>query len=175
VDAGQSRALETLSATVSDQNKEVATMIDSLNGLASSIALNSTRTAVIPDMLNRLGTDLQRMQTPLVRKPVDLAPQPVTPAPEPEAAPIPMGAHHHPPLESATVAPPGAIVHYNPLGVMDYWLVPRVQSGVQTMAKVVPISQNNGATFVHNVAEVKDYILTASGDWIAAPETNPKP
>jgi hypothetical protein len=40
------------------------------------------------------------------------------------------------------------------------------------MAKVVPVSQTNSGTVVHDVAEVKDYLLTAAGDWIAVPETN---
>lgn len=173
-DGGQSRAIETLNASVNEQKKEFSTMIDSLNGLAGAIALNSNRTATIPDMLNRLGSDLQQIRAPLVRKPVDLAPQPTAPAQEPEAALIPMGGHHHPPIDVATVAPSGAIVHYNALGVMDYWLVPRVQAGVQTMVKVVPISQNNGATFVHDVEESKDYLLTPAGDWIAASEANGK-
>jgi hypothetical protein len=43
-------------------------------------------------------------------------------------------------------------------------------SGVPTMAKVVPIFQNNSGTFVHHIAEVKDYIVTPSGDWIEAAE-----
>ena len=88
--------------------------------------------------------------------------------------PIPLGGHHHPPIDVATVAPPGAVVHYNALGVMDYWLVPRVQSGAQIMVKVVPISQTNGTTFVHDVEEIRDYLLTQSGDWIAASEANGK-
>jgi hypothetical protein len=45
---------------------------------------------------------------------------------------------------------------------MDYWLVPRVVGGVQTMEKVVPVSQTNAGTVVHDVEEVKDYFLTPS-------------
>jgi hypothetical protein len=81
-----------------------------------------------------------------------------------------MGGHQHAPIDYATVAPPGAIVHHNAAGVMDYWLVPRVVSGVPSMDKVVPISQSSAGTLVHEVAEVKDYVLTASGDWVAVPD-----
>lgn len=170
VDAGQSRALESLTASLGNQEKEFSTMIDSLHGLTGVIALSSTRTAAIPDMLKRLGDDLQQSHSPLIRQPIGLSAEPPTPAQEADAAQIPMGGHHHSPIDVATVAPPGASVHHNSVGVMDYWLVPRVVSGVQTMVKVVPISQNNGASFVHHVAEAKDYILTSSGDWIAVSE-----
>jgi hypothetical protein len=36
----------------------------------------------------------------------------------------------------------------------------------------VPILQNNSGTFVHHIAEVKDYIVTPSGDWIEASESS---
>jgi hypothetical protein len=165
-DAGQLRPIERLTASIGDQQKEFSTMVDSLNGLASVIALNSTRTAAIPGILNRLNSNLQQVRAPLVPKRVDLA------AAEAAAAPIPMGGHHHPPIDVATVAPQGASVHYNSLGVMDYWLVPRTVSGMHTMVKVVPISQTNAGSFVHDVAEAKDYFLTQSGDWIAVSEVN---
>lgn len=48
--------------------------------------------------------------------------------------------------------------------------MPRMQSGVPTMVKVVPIMQNNSGTFVHHIAEVKDYIVTPSGEWIEPPK-----
>jgi hypothetical protein len=165
-DAGQIRPVERLTASLGDQQKEFSTMVDSLNGLASVIALNSTRTAAIPGILNRLNSDLQQVRAPLVPRPVDLDAEQAT------SEPIPMGGHHHPPIEVATVAPQGASVHYNSLGVMDYWLVPRTVSGMHTMVKVVPISQTNSGSFVHHVAEAKDYFLTLSGDWIAVSETN---
>lgn len=168
--AGQSRSIESLTATVSDQKKEFSTMVDSLHVLADAMALNSARTATIPTMLNRLGSDLQQIRVQPVRAPVDLLPQPAMPTQAAEATLIPMGGHHHAPLGAATVAPEGATVHYNSLAVMDYWLVPRVVSGVQTMVKVVPISQRNGASFVHDVAEARDYILSPSGEWIAVSE-----
>jgi hypothetical protein len=170
-DAGQARALEDLTARMSDQRKEFSTMADSLHELASAIALSSTRTQAIPDLISRLGADLQQPRAPLVRRPLEQPAESGVVA-ESDATTIPMGGHHHTPIEYATVAPAAAIVHHNAAGVMDYWLVPRVVSGVPTMAKVVPVSQTNAGTIVHDVAEVKDYLLTASGDWVPVPETN---
>jgi len=175
-DDHQSRSIENLTVSIGDQKKEFSAMIDSLQGLAVVVASNSRRTAAIPDMLDRLGSDLQQIRAPLVREPAELAPEPKTPTiitvpQEADAAPIPMGGHHHPPIESS-VAPPEVVVHHNSLGVMDYWLVPRVVSGVQTMAKVVPVSQSSAGTLVHHVEEVKDYILTPSGDWIPVFQPN---
>jgi uncharacterized protein YdaL len=68
------------------------------------------------------------------------------------------------------VAPSNGVVHHNAQGVMDYWLIPRTVSGIPTMAKVVPILQNNSGTFVHHIAEVKDYIVTPTGDWLEVSE-----
>ena len=170
---------ENLTATVSDQRKEFSAMTQALQQLAGSIASNSAREPSIPDLLARLRADLQP-RAPIARTPLEPAQtQPLQPPSESIAAPqaselslIPLGGHHHPPLEYATVAPAEAIVHHNAAGVMDYWLVPRVVSGVQAMVKVVPISQNNTGTLVHDVAEVKDYLLTPAGDWVPVPEAN---
>lgn len=173
-DAGQSRALENLAVSIGDQKQEFSAMVDSLQGLAGAITSNSKRTAAIPEMLDRLGSDLKQMRSPLVRQASGPALEPVIPgitvAPqEADLAPIPMGGHHHPPIQFA-VAPADVVVHHNSLGVMDYWLVPRMVSGVWTLAKVVPVSQSKAGTFVHHVEEVKDYIVTPSGDWIPASE-----
>ena len=151
-------------------------MVDSLQGLAAAIASSSKRTAAIPEMLDRLGSDLQQSRSPQVRQAAELAQAPRMPAlitvpQEADSAPIPMGGHIHPPIGVA-VAPPDVVVHHNSLGVVDYWLVPRMLSGMRTMAKVVPVLQTNQGTFVHDVAEVKDYIVTPAGDWIAASEAN---
>jgi hypothetical protein len=170
MDAGQTQALENLAVSVGDQKKEFSAVIDSLQGLASAIATSSRRTASIPEMLNRLGSDLEQIHSPPARQAVELPPVLSTQTPEADVAAIPMGGHHHPPLESAIVAPPDAVVHHNSLGVMDYWLLPHTVSGVRNMAKVVPISQTSAGTFVHDVGEVKDYIITPSGVWIAATE-----
>lgn len=170
IDTGQSSAIQNLAANVGDQNKQFSAMIESLQGLANAIASNSKRTASIPEMLNRLGTDLEQIHSPAARQAVELPPVLSAQTPEADGAAIPMGGHHHPPLESAIVAPPDAVVHHNSLGVMDYWLVPHTVSGVRNMAKVVPISQTSAGTFVHDVGEMKDYIITPSGVWIAATE-----
>jgi hypothetical protein len=171
-DAGQSRALENLTASIGDQRKEFSSVAESLHELASAIALSSTRTQAIPDLLSQLSAQFApQPRAPVVRQPIELPAQPaVSEASDP--APIPMGGHHHAPIEYATVAPPTAIVHHNASGVMDYWLVSRVISGTPTMEKVVPVSQTSAGTLVHDVAEVKDYLLTPSGDWVPALETN---
>lgn len=175
-DDPQSRSIENLRATIGDQNKEFSTMIDSLQGLANVIASSSRRTEAIPEMITRLGSDLQQIRSPLIRQPVEIPPEPtaatiITVPPVADSAPIPMGGHHHPPMESS-VAPMDAVVHHNSLGVMDYWLLPRTVSGVLTMAKVVPIWQSKEGTLVHHVEEAKDYLVTPSGEWVAAPEAN---
>jgi hypothetical protein len=170
-EAGQSRALENLTASIGDQRKEFSNVADSLRELANSIAISSTRTQTIPDLISRLGADVQQPRAPLVRTPIE-QPAPAVISPEVESAPIPMGGHHHAQIEYATVAPQDAVVHHNSAGVMDYWLVPRVVSGVQTMVKVVPVSQTSTGTVVHDVDEVKDYLLTPSGDWVSIPETS---
>jgi len=171
----QSQAIDSLAASISDQKKEFSAMVDSLHVMTEAIASNSSRTAAISGVLNRFSMDLQEAHPPSqARVPVDLASPAAPPAQEADAALISMGGHHHAPLSSATVAPEGATVHYNALGVMDYWLVPRLVAGVREMVKVVPISQNNGASFVHDVAEAKDYILSPSGEWIAVLEPGSK-
>jgi hypothetical protein len=169
-DTGQLRALESLTASIGDQRKEFSSVAESVHELASAIALSSTRTQAIPDLLSQLSAQFPpQPRAPVVRQPIELPAQPaVSEASDP--APIPMGGHHHAPIEYATVAPPTAIVHHNASGVMDYWLVPRVISGAPTMEKVVPVSQTSAGTLVHDVAEVKDYLLTPSGDWVATPE-----
>jgi hypothetical protein len=175
-DADQSQALENLALSIGDQKRQVSAMIDSLQGLAGTITLNSKRTAAIPEMLDRLGTDLRQMRSPLMRQAARPVLEPAIPTitvgpQEADVAPIPMGGHHHPPIQFA-VAPADVVVHHNSLGTMDYWLMPRLISGVWTMAKVVPVSQSKDGTFVHHVDEVKDYIVTPSGDWIPAGEEN---
>jgi hypothetical protein len=173
-DDRQSRSIETLTATIGDQKREFSTIIASLQGLADVIASNSKRAATIPDVLDRLRNDLQQIHPTLGPRAMELKTEEpmadVTPLPlQPEFTPIPMGGHHHPPIEFA-VAPPDVVVHHNSLGVMDYWLIPRWISGARNMIKVVPISQNDGGTFVLSVSEVQDYVVTSSGDWLAAPE-----
>jgi len=171
----EARSIDKLTATVTSQTEAFSTVNESLQQLAHAIAFSAQRAAVIPDMLNRLGSNLQQIQQPVA---VKAAPEPVSrPAPVPviigtspqtaDSASIPMGGHVHPPIEWA-VAPANVVVHHNAQGVMDYWLIPRTLSGVQAMEKVVPILQNNSGTFVHHITEVKDYIVTPSGEWTPA-------
>jgi hypothetical protein len=166
-DAGQIAAMQNLATNISDQNKQFSAVVDSLQGLASAVAASSKRTAVIPDILNRLGSDLAQIHAPPVRQAVELPPAPGLLSQEPDGV-VPMGGHQHPPLEAAILAPQDVVVHHNSAGVMDYWLAPRVVSGVRSVERVVPISQSTAGTFVHDVVEAKDYIITPSGVWIAA-------
>ncbi len=175
IDSAQTHSLNNLTAAIGDQKNEFAKMIDSVQSLAGVMAETSARTAAIPEMLKRLGNDFTQAAPP-VEVVGESAPAPapaslamIAPPPEENSAAIPMGGHHHPPMEYA-VAPDGVVVHHNYLGVMDYWMVPRMLSGVLTMTKVVPIAQSNAGIFVHDVAEIRDYIVTPSGDWIATSE-----
>lgn len=168
-DAAQIHSLDTLTATIGDQRQEFAKLINSLQGLTGVVAATSVRTAAIPNLLKRLGSGLK---PPAPAEPAILA-QPqqaiLAQAVPAEPAEISLGGHHHAPMEYA-VAPDGVVVHHNYLGVMDYWLIPRVISGARTMEKVVPVAQSNNGILVHDVAEIKDYIVTPAGDWIAASE-----
>jgi len=78
-----------------------------------------------------------------------------------------MGGHRHEPIEDV-IAPRNAIVHHNESGAMDYWLIPRIVSGSRTMVKVFPIAETSLGIFVHCFDEVRDYVVTSSGDWLNA-------
>jgi len=162
-DAAQIHSLDTLTATLGDQKKEFAKLVASLQGLSGVVAATSARASAIPNLLKRLGADF-KPAAPAAAAPAILA-QPA----QVEPAEISLGGHHHAPMEYA-VAPDGVVVHHNYSGEMDYWLVPRLVSGARTMEKVVPVAQSNNGILVHDVAEVKDYIVTPAGDWIAASE-----
>ncbi|MFL6354176.1 MAG: hypothetical protein ACJ74Z_20320 [Bryobacteraceae bacterium] len=171
----QSRSLETLTTTIVHQNEAFGMIIGSFQQLAGTVASSAKRTEAMPEMLARLANHLQQMRPPAVKEPPELAVQPQMPqmlgtSPgKDDSAPIYMGGHIHPPIEWALV-PSNVVAHNNSAGTVDYWLVPRIQSGVSTMVKVVPIVQNNSGTFVHHIAEVKDYTVTPSGDWVESSE-----
>lgn len=179
-DDAQSRSIEKLNASIVSQNQAFSTFIDSLQQLAGTLASNARSTVDLPKILDLLDNGLHETRSapgpppsPPVAQSSMPATQPSMPiiigtsSPRNDSAPIPMGGHIHPPIEFA-VAPADVIVHHNSAGVMDYWLVPRVTSGVQIMKKVVPVLQTNAGIFVHDIAEVKDYTITPSGDWIEA-------
>ncbi|MGI8960331.1 MAG: hypothetical protein ACR2IV_11340 [Bryobacteraceae bacterium] len=150
-------------------------IIGSLQQLAGTVASSAKRADAMPEMLARLAIHLQQIRPPALQQTAELAVQPEMPqmlgtSPrKDDSTPIPMGGHIHPPIDWAVV-PPNVVAHNNSAGTVDYWLMPRMQSGVPTMVKVVPIAQNNSGTFVHHIAEVKDYTVTPSGDWIEWPE-----
>jgi hypothetical protein len=171
----QSRSIETLTASIAHQDETFAMIIGSLQQLAGSVASSAKRAEAMPEMLARLANHLQQIRPPAVTQAPELTLQPAMPemlgtSPRnDDSALIPMGGHIHPPIEWA-VLPSNVVAHHNSAGTMDYWLVPRMQSGVPTMVKVVPIVQNNSGTFVHHIAEAKDYTVTPSGDWIESSE-----
>ena len=175
-DPAQTQSINTLTATIGDQNKQFSKMIDSIENLANVVAAASMHTAALPAMLKRLGNDLKQAGSLPVHEASVAAPKPtslamIAPPIQPDSAGISMGGHHHPQLEDV-VALPNVVVHHNYQGVMDYWLMPRIVSGARVMTKVVPIAQTNMGVFVHDVEEVRDYIVTPTGDWLAASESN---
>lgn len=175
----QSRSIETLNAGLAHQHEAFAMIVSSLQQLAGTVASNSKQAEAMPEMLARLGKNLQQSRPPLIKQTPALpvqSPTPTSPetsSPKETLVPIDLGGHNHPPIEWA-VTPANVVVHHNSAGTMDYWMVPRTQSGVPMMVKVVPVVQNNSGTLVHHIAEVKDYILTPSGDWIESPKPDGK-
>jgi hypothetical protein len=177
-DPTQARSIDQLAASISDQNKQFARMIDSVQTLANAVASSSARTTAMQSVLRRLGQAVrpdfsnalsQAADSRPMRPPAPVAPPPQTSSQEPATASgVPfMGYHHHDPIEDV-IAPRNAVVHHNESGVMDYWLIPRVVSGSRSMIKVFPIAQTNLGIFVHSFDEIRDYVVTPSGDWLVA-------
>jgi hypothetical protein len=171
-DPAQSRSIANLTTRISDQNRQFLQMLDSVEHLASAVASSSMRSAA---MLTRLGHDLKRANSPPPNQKGETGPSPVpsiTPSSSTEAlGENSVGGHHHEPAEDL-VAMPNVVVHHNEKGIMDYWRVPRIVSGVRVMTKVVPVVQTAAGVFVHNVGEARDYIVTPSGDWLSASDPN---
>lgn len=179
-DPAQTRSLTNLTAAIGDQNKQFARVVNSIESLAGSVASSSVHDSAVAAVLKRLGREPASGAVPLKKPELDLIkappPPPAPPAamPQREAAPADrMGGHHHGQIEDV-VAPRSAIVHHSDSGVMDYWLLPRMVAGSRIMTKVIPIAQTNLGLFVHGVDEVRDYIITPSGDWLNASESAAK-
>jgi len=172
-DPAQARSIDQLANSIGDQNKQFARLIDSVETLANSVASSSIRTTAMQAVLRRLDHDSSQAADILPNRP----PAPVVPVLAPEsqepapAAQLSMGGHYHDPIEDV-IAPNNAVVHHTESGVMDYWLMPRVVSGARSMIKVFPIAQTNLGIFVHSFDEVRDYVVTPSGDWLAASGAN---
>jgi hypothetical protein len=168
-DPAQARSMDHLANSIGDQNKQFARMIDSVETLANSVASSSVRTTAMQAVLRRLGHESTQVADILPKRPAaPVAPVSVPPSQEPAPeTQLSMGGHHHDPIEDV-IAPRNAIVHHTESGVMDYWLMPRVVSGTRSMIKVFPIAQTNLGIFVHSFDEVRDYVVTPSGDWLAA-------
>jgi len=168
-DPTQARSINHLANSIGDQNKQFARMIDSVETLANAVASSSVRTTAMQAVIRRLGHDLsQAADAPPMRPPAPVAPPPQPAREEPAAAAtLSMGGHHHEPIEDV-IAPRNAVVHHSESGVMDYWMMPRVVSGARSMIKVFPVAQTNLGIFVHSFDDVRDYVVTPSGDWITA-------
>ena len=183
-DPAQAQSIHHLANSIGDQNQQFSRMIDSVQTLADAVAAASARTSAMQAALSRLGHDLTPVRAappqpeavvstqtvptqavPIVAPATVLLPQPVI-APALTTT-LFMGGHRHDPIEDV-IAPPNAIVHHNESGAMDYWLMPRIVSGSRTMVKVFPIAQTSLGIFVHCFDEVRDYVVTPSGDWINA-------
>lgn len=187
IDTAQAQSINTLTAAIGAQRAELSKMIDASQGLAGVIASTSARTAAVSDMLQRLASNIkqtpfpsgptaspaeQTASLPVVIEGERAAPALITLGQPEGSTEISLGGHHHAPMETS-VAPSDAVVHHNSLGLMDYWLMPRLVSGAWSMVKVVPIAEGPTGIFVHDVAEVKDYIVTPTRDWIAISEQPP--
>jgi hypothetical protein len=173
VDPAQTRSITSLTNTIGDQNKQFVRMIDSVEGLANAVASSSLRTSAMQAVLRRLGHDLKPADTPPANTAVTAKPSPpavsapVQAVQAEQSTSVFLGGHHHQPIEDV-VAPRNVIVHHRENGLMDYWLVPRIVSGSRVMTKVFPIAQTNMGIFVHDLENVKDYIVTPTGDWLVA-------
>jgi hypothetical protein len=175
----QSRSMEELSANLARQTDAFTSVTSSLQQLATVIASTANRTVTIREAPQAHADPLQQEHAAVVNQAAPAAPEPAVPviignsAPKTDSSPIPMGGHVHPPIEWA-VAPANAIVHHDSMGVMDYWLMPRMIGGVTVMTKVVPVMQDNSGIVVHDVAEAKDYLVTPSGDWVEMIDSDEK-
>ncbi|HEY6987904.1 MAG TPA: hypothetical protein VH369_05945 [Bryobacteraceae bacterium] len=181
-DPAQAQSIHHLANSIGDQNQQFSRMIDSVQTLADAVAAASARTSAMQAALSRLGHDLTPVPSalpqpqaaltqvvptqavPIVGPATVLLPQPAI---APPTTPLSMGGHRHDPVEDV-IAPRNAIVHHNESGAMDYWLMPRIISGFRTMVKVFPIAQTSLGIFVHCFDEVRDYVVTPSGDWLNA-------
>lgn len=178
-DPAQTRSITKLTATINDQNKQFSRMFDSIQQLTSAMASSSLRTTAMQAILKRLSGGLNQTEPQPTREKIEFSPTtppvvkmtPPQPFREPPRMEIFPSVHHHRPIGDV-VAMDNVVVHHNPAGIMDYWLVPRIVSDVRTMTKVVPIAQTTIGVLVHNVEETKDYIVTPSGDWLAASDPN---
>jgi hypothetical protein len=157
----QAQSLVSLAGSINDQNKQVVSVVNSLQSLTTAVVSSSARTDGIEARLERSRRDLKRIESKLqddemqsVAKPTSDAPPPVIPI------------HRH---KIATGLEPGvkdAQVWSDPKGYVVYWLVPREISGNVHMIKVLPIARHPLGVMVHDVNEGVDYVVTHSGGWI---------
>lgn len=176
----ESRSIEALTANLIRQSESFSGVSNSLQQLSAVIESAVNRSVMIREISQPHPDQSQQEQAAVVSQGPPAVPDSTLPviignsAPKTDSSPIPMGGHIHPRIEWA-VPPANAIVHHDSMGVMDYWLLPRMQGGTAVMEKVVPVLQNNSGIFVHDVAEAKDYLVTPSGNWVEATDTRDKP
>jgi hypothetical protein len=159
----QAKSLVSLAGSINDQNKEVASVVNSLQSLTTAIASSSARTDGIEARLERSRRDLKRIESKIEAAEMQLPAQLTSGA---VTTPPVKPTHRH---KIATDLEPGvkdAQVWSDPKGYVVYWLVPREISGNIHMIKVLPIARHPSGVVVHDVNEGVDYVVTHSGDWI---------
>jgi hypothetical protein len=176
-----SRSLERLTRTLADENQTFAVLNRSLQQLAEAVSASTGHAVAVGKMLEHFNNSFnqtspakatQSPPSPVAKTSAPREPRRAPELAEPIQNPVstvnPATGHVHPPLDWALV-PRNVVVHHDGAGVMDYWQVPRIVSGIPATVRVIPIAQNNLGTYVHHIAEVKDYLITPSGDWIEIP------
>jgi hypothetical protein len=151
----QAKSLVSLAGSINGQNKQMASVVNSVQSLTTAIASSSARTDGIEVRLERSS----KLEAAEMQVPAQSTSRAVT---TPAAKPT----HRH---NIATDLEPGvkdAQVWSDPKGYVVYWLVPREISGNIHMIKVLPIARHRLGVVVHDVNEGVDYIVKHSRDWI---------
>ena len=155
------------------RTRQFARMIDSVETLANSVASSSIHTTAMQSVLRRLGHDLSQAADTPPKRPAAPDRSPLSP---PASGAGARTAARCRVIDGRSPPRPHRRCHcaeerHRPSqrnGVMDYWLMPRLISGSRSMIRVFPVAQTNLGIFVHSFDEVRDYVVTPSGDWLAA-------
>ena len=179
-ETAQTRSVLSLTGAISEQNKQFTDVIRSVDKLAAAVTSTSLQMAAMqvppeaprrdsrPQDSRPLDSNPRELQTHASKTstrdlPVS-APTRVTPE---NPAEVLVGGHRHQPIADA-VPMGNVVVHHDENGVVDYWLIPRDVAGATVMIRVLPLAQLNQGVFVHDMEDSKDYMVTNSGDWVAA-------
>jgi hypothetical protein len=159
----QGESFVNLAASISDQNKQVGSVVNSLQNLTGAVASSSARADAIEARLERTQRDLKSLESKL------WADQQSTTIPKTstiiEVKPLPRTRSHEM-AEDLIPTIQGAELVRDTTGHLAYWLIPRVVSGRVHMIKVLPIRAHPLGVLVHDTEGNEDYIVTHSGSWI---------